>query len=82
MSRSSSFDKKIDLHGLLVADAKKRLEREISNAPQQTKRIIVIHGCNNGTALRDMVRTKIKHSRIDMIVPTFSNDGETVIYLK
>lgn len=75
-------DKRVDLHGMLVADAKKRLEREINSAPPQIKRIIVIHGCNNGTALRDMVRTKIRSPRIDAIVPTFSNDGETVIYLK
>lgn len=80
MARQPDY-KTVDLHGLTSAEAKKRLERELSRAPREIKRIIVIHGCNNGTVLRDMVRG-MRHSRIMEIVPTFSNDGETVIYLK
>lgn len=74
--------KTVDIHGLTATEAKKKLEREISRAPAQIKRIVVIHGCNNGTVLRDMVRTKLRSPRIYEIVPTFSNDGETTIYLK
>ena len=74
--------KKIDIHGMLVAEAKKKIDREIATAPSQIKRLVIIHGCNNGTALRDMVRTRIKSPRIEGIVPTFANDGETTIYLK
>ncbi len=81
MSRANDI-KKIDIHGMLAAEAKRRIDREIAAAPQQIKRLVIIHGCNNGTALRDMVRTKIKSPRIEGIVPTFSNDGETTIYLK
>lgn len=81
MSRANDI-KKIDIHGMLAVEAKRRIDREIAAAPQQIKRLVIIHGCNNGTALRDMVRTKIKSPRIEGIVPTFSNDGETTIYLK
>lgn len=81
MSRANDI-KKIDIHGMLATEAKRRIDREIAVAPQQIKRLVIIHGCNNGTTLRDMVRTKIKSPRIEGIVPTFSNDGETTIYLK
>lgn len=80
MARQPDFNT-IDLHGLTSAEAKKKLERELARAPREIKRLIVIHGCNNGTVLRDMVRS-LHHPRILETVPTFSNDGETVIYLK
>ncbi|MGN0617635.1 MAG: Smr/MutS family protein [Ruminiclostridium sp.] len=74
--------KTIDLHGMFVNDAKALLEREIAKAPENIRRLKVIHGSNNGTALRDMVRKRMRSPRIEAIVPTFSNDGETIIYLK
>lgn len=79
---TKSSAKTIDIHGLTADDARKRLEREIRTAPPTLKKIVVIHGCNNGTVLRDMVRTRLRSMRIEMIVPTFSNDGETTIFLK
>ncbi|MCL2086558.1 MAG: Smr domain protein [Oscillospiraceae bacterium] len=71
----------INLHGMLSAAARKRLLREIEKAPPGMEKIVVIHGCNSGTVLRDMVRS-IKSKRILEITPTFSNDGETTIYLR
>ena len=80
MARQPDY-KTVDLHGMTSSEAKKKLERELTRASAEIKRIVVIHGCNNGTVLRDMVR-RLRHPRILEAVPTFSNDGETVIYLK
>lgn len=72
----------VDLHGLTTSEAKRRLEWEIYKAPQQIKRVIVIHGSNNGTALRDMVRRTKWAGRVYEVVASFANDGETTLYLR
>jgi DNA-nicking Smr family endonuclease len=72
----------LDIHGMTEQQAKTRILREIARADEHLERIVVIHGCNNGTVLRDMVRNALRSPRIDAIIPTFANDGETVIYLK
>ncbi|MDR1755072.1 MAG: Smr/MutS family protein [Eubacterium sp.] len=72
----------IDVHGMTADESRKRLMKEIEKAPHGMEKIIVIHGCNNGTAIRDTIRNKLKSKRILEITPTFSNDGETTIYLK
>ncbi|MCL2020233.1 MAG: Smr/MutS family protein [Oscillospiraceae bacterium] len=74
--------KTIDVHGLTGDQAKARVEREIRLAPPKCESIIVIHGCNNGTVLRDTVRRRVRSKRILDIVPCFANDGQTTIYLK
>jgi DNA-nicking Smr family endonuclease len=72
---------KVDLHGLTVADAKYRLEHFLSNLPAGVKEVYVIHGCNHGQALRDMVRYKLKHPRIASKLLTL-NPGETRLIIK
>lgn len=74
--------KTLDIHGLTGDEAKKKIRSEIEKAAAGTEKIVVIHGCNNGTVLRDVVRKNISSPRILDIIPTFSNDGETTIYLK
>ena len=74
--------KTIDVHGLTGEQAKQRVEREIRLAPPRCESIIVIHGCNKGTVLRDTVRNRIRSKRILDIIPCFANDGQTTIYLK
>ena len=71
----------IDLHGLTVADAKYRLEHFLSNASPELTEVRVIHGCNRGQALRDMVRLHLKHPRISAKLLTL-NPGETRLLLK
>lgn len=71
----------IDIHGLMAEDAKKRLEHILSNAAPDVEEIRVIHGYNNGQALRDMVRKKLKHPRIEAKLLTL-NPGETRLLLK
>lgn len=83
MAKRTGSDMKIlNVHNMTSPEAKRYIEREISRADDCVKKIVVIHGSNNGTVLRDMVRKRIKSPRIDMIVPTYANDGETTIYLK
>ncbi|MCL2637621.1 MAG: Smr/MutS family protein [Oscillospiraceae bacterium] len=74
--------KTIDIHGMTGDQAKQRVEREIRLAPPNCESIIVIHGCNSGTVLRDIVRKQVRSKRILEIAPCFLNDGQTTIYLK
>jgi len=73
--------KTIDIHGLNREQARRLLLFEIRRAPQNAEKILVIHGCNNGTVLRDMVRS-LSSPRIREIMPCFANDGESTVYLK
>lgn len=80
MEKSGSLVE-IDLHGLSVDDAKYRLEHFLSSLPKGVTEVRVIHGCNRGTALRDMVRLRLKHPRIASKLLTL-NPGETRLLLK
>jgi DNA-nicking Smr family endonuclease len=71
----------IDIHGLLPEQAKRLIEFEIRRAPQNAEKILVIHGSNRGTVLRDMVRNDLESPRIKEVMPCFANDGESAIYL-
>lgn len=71
----------VDIHGLRVDDAKYRLEHLLSSAAPNVTEVRVIHGYNNGQALRNMVRLKLKHPRISAKLLTL-NPGETRILLK
>ncbi len=71
----------VDLHGLTAEDAKCRLEHLLSSVPADVTEIRVIHGYNNGQALRDMVRVRLKHPRIASKLLTL-NPGETRLLLK
>jgi DNA-nicking Smr family endonuclease len=74
--------KTIDIHGLAPENAKRLIEFEIKRAPQGTEKILIIHGCNRGTVLRDMVRNDLSSPRIREVMPCFANDGESTIFLK
>lgn len=70
----------VDLHGLTANDAKFRLEHLLTNAPPGIEEVRVIHGYNNGQALRDMVRLRLKHPRIRAKLVCL-NPGETRLLL-
>jgi DNA-nicking Smr family endonuclease len=74
--------KVINVHGMNAEQAKRAIEFEIKRAPQNAEKILVIHGCNSGTVLRDMIRVGLDSPRIKEVLPCFANDGETTIYLK
>ena len=80
--RPMSKDLKIDIHGLYVEDALERVSGFIARAPKDTERIIVVHGYNRGTALRDAIRSRLHSPRIRLVEPSFFNDGETYVWLK
>ncbi len=71
----------VDIHGLMAADAKARLEHLLSHAGPQVQEVVVIHGYSHGTVLRDMVRTQLKHPRIQSKLISL-NQGQTRILLK
>ena len=74
--------KTINIHGFTPDRAKRQLEFEIQRAPQNAEKILVIHGHNHGTVLRDLVRNDLQSPRIKEVMPCFANDGESTIFLK
>lgn len=71
----------VDLHGLYQEDAKRLLLSWLGHAPAGVVELRVIHGCNRGTVLRDMVQKELKHPRIQRKLLTL-NPGETRLLLK
>jgi len=70
----------VDIHGMRVSDAQFRLETLIASCSTDVRAICVIHGCNNGCALRDMVRA-LKAPRLLKVRPDYFNDGQTILEL-
>lgn len=70
----------VDLHNMGVWDAWNYLDRCISLAPKYTREIIVIHGYNNGTSLKNMVRKKYNNKRISSKFVSW-NEGRTSLLL-
>ena len=71
----------VDIHGLRVQDAEARLLDWIARSDANVRQIVVIHGCNGGQALRDMVRA-LHAPRLAAVRPDFFNDGQTILELK
>ena len=69
----------IDIHHMHRDEAKRFLERFLSKANGNVKEVVVIHGYSSGTVLRDMVRTQLKHHRIQSKVLS-RNPGITTLY--
>ena len=72
----------INIHGMYVDDALKAVREFVNNAPRNVDKIIVIHGYNNGTALKDAIRHRLHSPRILEIAPSFFNEGETTLWLR
>jgi len=72
----------IDIHGMVVYDALKLLEKEIANVKAGTKSIRVIHGYRGGQGLKEMVRdaNQLRSKRIKRRKLTL-NQGETLLEL-
>lgn len=71
----------VDIHSMEKAQAKSKLFNLIANAPADVMEIVVIHGYNSGTVLRDMVRNELRHSRIRDKMISVINPGITTIFL-
>lgn len=72
---------RIDIHGMYVEDAMEVLRKRVAAAPRHIEKIIVVHGYNRGTALKDAVR-RFRAPRVIEVAPSFVNEGETVIWLR
>lgn len=82
MSKPTNTSLSINIHGMYVEDALKTLREFVAKAPHTVEKIIVVHGYNNGTALQDAVRHRLHCARIQEIVPSFYNEGETILWLR
>jgi DNA-nicking Smr family endonuclease len=71
----------VDIHGLTAEDAKRRLEHLLTHAAPGVEEVRIIHGYNGGQVLRDMVRLRLKHPRIQSKLISL-NPGETRLLLK
>ena len=72
---------RIDVHGMYVEDAMELLRERVAHAPRGTEKIVVIHGYNRGSALKEAVR-RFRAPRVVEVAPSFLNEGETVIWLR
>ena len=72
---------RVDLHGLYVEDAMELLRERVARAPRGTEKIVVIHGYNRGSALKEAVR-RFRAPRVVEVAPSFLNEGETVIWMR
>ena len=72
----------LDIHGMTCYQAKTFIESKIRRAPKSVYQIKVIHGYNGGTALRNMVRSEIKHNPKVLRVEAGLNQGETTLILR
>lgn len=70
-----------DIHGMRAAEAKRELELLLGRADKNIHEIVVIHGYHGGSALKDMVRKELRHSRIQQKILSL-NQGETTLLLK
>ena len=71
----------IDLHGKNRYQAKVAVDAALRRASAGVYRIRVIHGCNSGTALRELVRTEYaRHPRVLRIAD--ANPGVTELVLR
>jgi len=71
----------VDIHGMRMEPAKFRLEATINGCSENITEIVVIHGFNQGQALKEMVKGLVS-SEITNISPSLLNDGQTVIKLR
>lgn len=72
--------KEIDIHGMIVSEAKVMLEKSIQLSEKNTQ-IRIIHGFHGGQALLNMVRKSLKHKRIKQKIIGMNN-GETIFIIE
>lgn len=74
----------IDLHGLRVDEAKKKIDSAIRKADNSVYRIKLIHGYHRGTSLRDMIYDEYSYGRNSKVkrVENGFNEGITELVLR
>ena len=70
----------VDVHGMKCGQAR-RFINNIINITLSGFRMVVIHGYNNGTAIKDMLATDFSNERIVSKNADSYNPGRTVLQL-
>ncbi len=71
----------VDVHGLNAFQARTLIDSKLKKA-KGTYKIRVIHGYNNGTVLRDMIRREYSGKKGVVRVEIGVNQGQTDLVLK
>jgi len=72
----------LDLHGKNLHQARVALSSALARATAADYRLKVIHGHNQGRAIKDMVREEFKnHPRVIRLEPSL-NPGQTILVLR
>ena len=72
----------IDLHGRNAYQARIAIDAALRRAGAGVYRIRIIHGCNSGTALQELVRTEYaRHPRV-LRIARGKNPGITELVLR
>ena len=75
------FTLEVDLHGMMVSEARRELERLLNTADKNVTEIVVIHGYSGGQALQTLVRKDLRHRRIRQRILSM-NPGVTSLMIQ
>lgn len=73
--------KTVDIHSMTVMQAKSFLLQTFNKLEPGIEEVIVIHGFNQGTSLKELVLHEFKHPKIQSKYPSL-NSGRTRIFIK
>jgi DNA-nicking Smr family endonuclease len=72
----------INIHGMNMLQAGHLIDTTLRNVKTDVYKLRIIHGSNNGTILRDMVRKNYTvHPKV-LRIETVTNPGETLLVLR
>ena len=72
----------VDLHGLRLDEARERIDVALRQADMSVYRVRAIHGFNNGTAIRTMIRREYgMHFKV-IRVARGPSEGQTDLILR
>ena len=72
----------IDLHGCRLDEAREILDETLRKTDMSVYRVRVIHGFNNGTAIRDMLFREYKYHMKVIRIARGRTEGQTDLVLR
>ena len=72
----------IDLHGLMLQDAMRRIDRALRDAEPYTYQLRLVHGFHRGTSLRSMIQDEYRYQEKILRIQPGDNPGITILVLK
>ncbi len=73
---------RLDLHGMRLDEAEKRIDSALASAGPETYQIQLIHGYNRGTSLRSMIYDLYRQDpKVKRVIPG-DNPGVSILVLK